>query len=238
MSFVNDVYAEKLKLRKSVYKKKLFKRITEDILEPILDNVEDEGMHFIDWAGQYIVAKLQHRILSTTGTSGKYTIVEVTEGGGRDGKNSYEVIGEYRSSRDGMPPNSSIGEAGVPSGTLLESISYEVDSDGTLRYGVLDSTGTEYESLYFIGGKIFVSADGSGEKTSVTDYSRWLDEGFTNKDGKDVAARPWFKEWMDKEVRPKVKSQLKRKMRGALRRSTRRRSVYKAVVFSVYFEED
>jgi hypothetical protein len=232
MAIQKDIAEERIRIGKAVQKSKFAKGIAERILDPLLENLEDEMADTADWIGQFIVAHIRERIMGSTPSGREYKVILVdpSEGFAED---AYTEIGEYTASAEGDPPASFSSSLGVPTGTLLESISYEISDDGRVRVGVFHSAGSEYTSLFFRGGKIFVTEGDEGSRTSVEEYANFLDTGWSNKYGSS-GPHPWFRDVME-ELRPQIRKMIREKLNKALKRNTKSKGG-RSIYFRVYFE--
>jgi len=231
MAIQKDLAEERIRIGRAVVKSKLGAAIADRILNPILDSVEQEMADVSHWAGEFVVNHLRENILNSVPAGREYTIVLVTGGGE---KNVYTELGKYTASAPGQPPASFEGQFGVPTGTLFDSISYEIDSTGRIRVGVFKSTGTEYTALFYRAGKIFVSDSGEGSITPVEVYANALDTG-ASSDGWSVEERPWFRNVLN-EIRPLIRKEIRERLKKALKRGTRSKGGRAAIYFRVYFD--
>jgi len=225
MGIHNDILETKLRLNSVVIKSKLGKSIVSNILNPVLDSIDEEMKDLSYWLGDFIVTALKHVIASSKPSGRTYRIILVGSG-----EHKYEDIGSYTASASGDPPNSMPGRAGVPTGTLMESISFEIIGDGKLKVGIFNSTGTELETLFYAGGKLFVSEGGGGSKTSVVDYATMLSKGTSR-----IEAKPWYEDTIN-ELKPIIRAKVKETLHRAVRRASRRKAFGKAIYFRVYFK--
>jgi hypothetical protein len=230
MSIKTDIAAEKIRIGKAVVKSKLGAAIASRILNPILDSIEKEMDDTAHWVGEFIVAHLRQNILANQPSGREYEVVLVSGGGD---KNSYTSLGKYTASAEGEPPASFESGLGVPTGTLFASISFEIGDNGHITVGVFDSTGTEYSSLFYRAGKIFVSNSGEGRSTPVEVYANALDKGASGG-GWSVGPRPWFGKVIE-ELRPEIRKKIREKLKKALKRATRSKGGRTAIYFRVYF---
>lgn len=228
MTIQRDIAEERIRIGKAVTKSKFAKGIAERILDPLLENIAEEMERTAEWIGQFLVDHIRERIMGSNPSGGTYKVILV-DTSAQYAEDAYSEIGEYTASSAGQPPASFKGSAGVPTGTLFDSINFEIDSDGKIRVGVFESTGTEYTSLFYRAGKIFVTDDGEGSRTNVEDYANILDTG-----GENVAARPWFREVME-ELRPQIRQMIRKRLKLALNRKTRSKGG-RSIYFRVYFE--
>ena len=128
------------------------------------------------------------------------------------------------------------GKAGVPTGTLVDSISFDILSDGRIQVGVFDSARTEYESMFYAGGKIFINTDPSkNTSTEVMDYANFLDTGGMYSTGYSVEARPWFTQIMV-EMKPVIRDLVKQTLKTV--RDKRSKNKYRnKIYFRTYFKD-
>ena len=227
MSIRKDIAEERIRIGKAVVKSKLGRAIAERILNPILDEIDKEMEDSLDWIGTFIVAHLQEHILANQPSGREYKVVLVDTGAEED---AYSELGTYTASAPGQPPASFDSGLGVPTGTLFESISFEIDENGRVAVGVFNSTGNEYTSLFYRGGKIFVTDNGEGSKTPVEHYANMLDVGTDS-----VSPRPWFREKLD-ELRPQIRRMVRERLKKALNKATRSHGAKTAIYFRVYFD--
>jgi hypothetical protein len=228
MTIQRDIAEERIRIGKAVSKSKFAKGVVNRILDPLLEKVGEEMEDTADWIGAFIVGHLKERIMASEPAGGTYKIILV-DTNAADSDDAYTEIGEYTASAAGQPPASFPSPVGVPTGTLHDSISYEIDDDGKIRVGVFNSTGNEYTSLFYRAGKIFVTDDEQGSRTNVEDYANILDTG-----GINVSPRPWFRDVME-ELRPDIRRMIRERLKKALNRSTRSAGGRK-IYFRVYFE--
>lgn len=227
MTIKRDLAEERIRIGRAVVRSKLGRAIADKILLPILDEIDIEMEKTVDWVGRFVVTKLQELILSSTPSGREYTIVLVDTGAEED---AYTVLGEYTASAPRQPPASYNGRFGVPTGTLFDSISFEIDETGRIEVGVFSSTGTEYTSLFYKGGKIFVTEGDEGTKTPVEYYANYLDAGWERG-----SPRPWFRKPME-SLRPQIREMIKDRLKRALKRATRSKGAKIAIYFRVYFD--
>jgi len=230
MTIKHDIAEERIRIGKAVQKSKLGRAIAENILNPILNSIDLEMEKTAQWIGEFVVATIRENILNSTPSGREYTVVLVEDNGD---KNKYTELGSYTASAPGQPPASFDSGLGVPTGTLFDSISFEIDETGRVRVGVFDSVGTEYQSLFYAGGKIFISR-GKGKKTPVEIYANALDVGAAS-DGWSVDERPWFRSIME-ELRPQIRTIIRDRLHRAMKRATRSKGAKTAIYFRVYFD--
>lgn len=223
---------EKIRIGKVVQRSKFGQLIVDTVINPILEEVEEEMANTADWIGQFMVDVIRENILSSTPAGRTYEVVLVADGGG---KGAYTSLGTYTASAPGQPPASFNSNLGVPTGTLLNSIDFEVDSTGRVRVGVFKSTGTEYSSLFYKGGKIFVTDGEDGRNTPVEVYANALDTGADDGAGWAVDERPWFREVMN-ENRDRLKEMIHKRLKAALRRASNQAADERIMYFRVNFD--
>ena len=221
MSIVKDIHNEKAKLVKATFANKLGKKITSDILMPILNQLEQDVPIIMENAAQWMTQKVTDFLHSVSPSGRTYEIWELDSSAPRGQK--ARKIAEYTASGEGQPP-------AMLTGTLSESIEYEMFSDGSFKVGLLKSweeysdAKSEFESAFFAGGKIFVGKDYNTSWTPVGTYGRYLESKF----------RPWFRGFMN-DHREELRQKIRTDVRKSLNKITRRISVRRAIVFKVYF---
>lgn len=229
MAIYSDIAQEKAKLVKVMNRSKLAKSITDGILMPILDQLEDDARYIMEEAAQMLVDRIKDYMIASTPSGRTYKIVSMEGGKGT-------VLGEHTASRSGEPP-------AMLSGTLVESIGYEMFSDGSFVVGLLPQWGdfsdtmSEFASSGFSikTGSIIINGKSEMKQTPVGTYGRALEGGFTNaKTGKYVEPRPWFKPIMD-ELKEPLRQMIRKSVRKSLGQITRRYSIKRAIVFKVYY---
>ena len=225
------IFAEEIiRVNKVKGQSKFTKALADNILIPILNRLDSDLEDLMQVIGEFIINHLRDNILQHEPSGREYQIILVSDGGD-NGKFSYTPLGTYTASAPGEPPASFHSAVGVPTGTLFNSIDFEIDENGKLKVGVFKSVGTEYQSMMFHGDKLFVVHDG-GLKTSVEVYGNALDTGVDYKNGKSVSARPWFREEMNK-LRPQIRKMLQKQLKESLKRATKRKT---KIHFQVYFD--
>lgn len=234
MSFEEDIAQTRIRIGRVVGKNRLGQMINDRILDRLLKHLDKEIKKVSLVIGQVIVTRLKENILSSNPTGHVYEVVRVTDVGD---KNVYEVIGTYQASAPGQPPNSIKKGGGMPpTGTLVDAISFEIEDDGRIKVGVFNSPGTEYESMSYFGGKIFISSDPSkNQQTSVVDYANFLDKGGSYSTGYDVEARPWFTDVLN-DMRPVIREMVQGALKQA-RDSYSRNKYRNKIYFRTYFKD-
>lgn len=232
MPFIKDIAREKVKLVKYMNKSKLAKSITSDILMPILDQLENDSNDILEEAAQLIVDRIKANIIESVPSGRTYKIVEYDPSKPR-GQRS-QVIGEHIASAPGEPP-------ALLSGTLVESIGYEMFSDGSFvvglmpDYGEFSEFGSEFESSGYSpygGGAIIIGED--PHQSPVGTYGRALEGGFTNAKAGKVKQRPWFRDIME-ELKKPMRDAIREAVQKSLNKITRRYTVRRAFVFKIYY---
>jgi hypothetical protein len=226
--FSDDVAREKAKLVKVMNKGKLAKSITTEILMPILDQLEDEVVIIMREAAQLIVSAIKENMIANTPSGKTYRIVEY------DGDKA-KTIGYHTASAPGEPP-------ALLSGTLVESIGYELYSDGSFMVGLLpeygesSEFGSEFESSGFSLKHMSIILNGNSpmKATPVGTYGRALEEGFTHHLTGEHVQRPWFGPVMD-ELREPIRKMIRNSVQRSLNKITRRYTIRRAIVFKVYY---
>lgn len=227
----NSASSARIRLQKVVYSfggfsGKIARKLQKEYLDPILAELENEIELLTDIVGDRVVHEIQTLIASSSPSGAIYEIWEVASGGG---KGAYTHIDTIQASAAGQPP-------GTITGTLLESISYEVLDNGIVKVGLYKTTGNELETLFFVGkdprksgadGKIFVGTKNSGSKTKATKYGTILDLGMN---------RPWWKDPMD-ALKPKLRKIVRKRMQLAIKRASRKSSKKGKFYIRVYFNQ-
>ena len=225
-----DIREQKVRLVKATFNSKLGKNIVDNILIPILEQLEEDVPKVLTEAADWARKRIVDILISTTPSGRDYAIYEYTTG---DFKN--------RTLHEGFKPNPHTASDDYQppaklTGTLASSISYEVYADGYFRIGVLkeegesSDAGTEFESSFYSPSKhsIYVNTEG-GFTTPVGTYAKYLAEGTQY-----MRPRPFLEACMD-EIREELRQRIRKNIRRSLNKSTRRVSIRKAIVFKVYF---
>lgn len=221
MAIMSDIANERAKLVKATFKSKLGKRITSDILFPILDNLEKSIPIIMEENAKWLQRKIVTYLQSVTPTGRSYRIFEYNPDAPYGQRTKY--LFTHTASKEGQPP-------ATLTGTLSDSIGYEVFSDGSFRVGLLKQPGefsdlnTEFEYAFMKMDMIFVMDEGNEYTSPVGTYGRELEE----------SKRPWFRKFMD-SIRDELRQNIRKDVRKSLNKITRRISVRKAIVFKVYF---
>lgn len=231
MTLAQDILQTKSRTYRSVYKSKIAKRIAEDYIFPILDEVDAAFEGVLHKIGQQAVQALQHVLMSNSPSGRNYIVVEFNPDIPKYQGGRYSEIGEYSPSARGGPPLSTGSGGTYPStGSLFETLDYRVEGRN-LIIGQLQSNNTFASIVYFAGGKIFVLDTPGLTDKDPQYYGGVLDD--PNRSSKYGQYRPWFRENMDEVILPKVKELVHQKMREAVRRATRKTSIRKAIVIKV-----
>jgi hypothetical protein len=222
MAIYEDIYSERLKITTIVNRDKLGKHIYSTILNPILEELYNSIDGILVSVGESLIGELRSLLDHSSYKGSSYEIWLITDEG-----NVY--IGEYTpSAPDGPPISSSSLEVGIPpTGTLYASLSWDIDEFGRLHIGVLDSSGTEFESSFFKWGKIFIGGE-TTSKTPVGQYAKILDDPGAK------AYRPWLKTFMDAN-RDTVRSWIRSEVKDAISSVTRRPTVKRALYIKIYW---
>jgi HK97 gp10 family phage protein len=228
MAIIQDIREQKVRLVKATFYSKIGRRITNEILIPILDQLEKDVPIVLEEAANWARKRIVDILSSNTPSGRTYRIFEYTTG---DFKN--------RTPHEEYDPHTASAENEMPAkltGTLAASISYEIHSDGYFRIGVLkeegefSDAGTELESAFYSPSKhtIYMNSEG-GFTTPVGTYAKYLAEGTQY-----MAPRPFLERCMD-EIREDLRKRIRKNIRRSLNKSTGRVYVRKAIVFKVYF---
>lgn len=225
---LRDIKNEKVKLVKAIHGSKLGKKITDEILMPILNQIEEDAQDVMEDAAQWVTEKITDYMQAATPSGRTYKIYHYDPSLPKGQRST--LIAEHTASAPGQLP-------AQLTGTLIDAIDYRINADGSFRVGLLKSPGefsaelTEFESAFFKHGKIFVNPDLTVSKqTPVGTYGEYLTKGTPN-----MAARPFFAPLME-ELKPELRARIRKNMRQSLNKATRRISVRKAIVFKIYFE--
>lgn len=228
---MTDITEQKVRLVKATFNSKLGKKISDEILMPILDQLEENIPTILTEAADWARDKIVDILVSSTPSGRSYGIYEYSTG---EFKNltEHELHPHQASAANQMPA--------TMTGTLAESVSYEIYSDGYFRIGVLkefgeeSDEGTEFKSSFYSPRMkaILVNTDPSKlSSTPVGTYAKYLASGT-----KYMKRRPWFKRAMF-EIKQELRDRIRKNVRTAFNKATRRISVRKAIVFKVYFME-
>ena len=230
-SFDQSIMSEIVRINTVCLKNKISKRIAKESLIPLLKTIKERANEVAEIVGETVVAELRNNIINNTVSGGTYEVVRVTRAGD---KNSYETIGTYNSSASRNPPNSikSANKLIPPTGTLLSSIDYNILDNGRVEVGLFRSTGTEFKSLFFKGGKIFVS-ENEGKATSVLEYSKYLETGTGN-----MEPRPWFTSVFDSEFKENIRKLVNNEMHKIVRQETRSKTIQASMYFRTYYTKE
>ena len=222
MPIISDIKRERANLVSIVNRSKLARRVTDDILFPILDALENSAFGILEEVGKKIEKELINGILSTVPSDQSYKIYYIDPDAPRGQK--IQDVDEYTPSLMGMPPKSLTG-------SLIECIGYQVNADGSVDFGLIkDTTGEEFESMSYFPGKIYVDITGErNKKKTVKEYASILDsENYAFQ-------RPWFDEILNDYLRDEIRKFIRLEIKKALNKITKRSSVRRAMIFKVYF---
>jgi len=230
MSEKDPVIAEEIiNIRRVVKGSKLGKHISENILIPILQQLDPLIDQMLDWIGWYLREEIKH-VLATAKPSGfVYTVYAVNESA-TYGK--YTEIGKYESSQRGGPPMSPDvgGDPDVPqSGNLLRSINYVVSGNKVILG--IEPNDTSYHLWYNPAwpGKLFVSEDTEPRSSSV--YGAILDSPEYEHQ------RPYFTSTIQ-QMKGKLKKQFREEFRKGVQKITGRPTVRRAIEIHFRWIED
>ena len=219
--FQEQVKREIINLRRVVKGSKLGKHISEDILIPILEQIDPIVDEILDWIGWYLTEEIKHTLATAQGSGFVYSVYYVDESASY-GK--YTKVGEYESSQRGGPPISeNIGDVEIPqSGTLLKSIMYQIRGSSVVL-GIEDNK-TPYSVWYNENwpGKLFIT-ESEGRSASV--YGSILDDP---NYGNGAYYRPYFSSVI-RQMKGKLKKQFREVFNKEIRKITRRTSVTRAI---------
>jgi hypothetical protein len=220
MAFKDDIVSERVKIVRCVFKSKLGKKISNEILNPILDALEKGYPDMLDNVGREVRNSIVEYLMTSEPTGRTYRIYTYDPSAPYGSRT--ELIGEHVASAPGEPP-------AALTGTLANSIEYQVHADGSLYIGILRGWGeysdakTELKSAFYRFGNIVISLDESvipNKQTPVGTYSRWHGR--------------WYEDIME-VTRPLMRKRLRKDLRNLLNKTTKKTSVRKAVVFKIYF---
>ena len=227
MPILSDIHNEKVKLVRATFGNRLGQKITSGILMPILNELEESVPDIMETIAEWTRNQISEMLKAATPTGRSYKIYDYDPS--RPYGQRSILIDEYTASSPGeLPANLT--------GTLAESIEYEIYSNGSFRvgllknYGVGSDAGSEFESAFYRSGKI-IKSEGFNKQTPVGSYGRYLNTG-TEK----MKPRPWFSIIMG-DLREQIRKKIRFKVRAALNRATRRVTVKRAIVFKVYFQQ-
>jgi hypothetical protein len=231
MSIGQDIEEERARLIKVTFGNKLAQKVTEDVLFPILNSLEEQYPYILDNVGKWLTNEIKTYMMAWQGTGRTYKIYEWNPDapyGQRQTK-----VAEYTAGSDLGPPVSfNSGNPLIPpTGSLVEGIQYEINAKGYLSVGLLNpgfTTGREFKSTAFYGGKILIGPD----TTSQPVHHYWKELNKIRGGSKNLT---WFKELM-LDLRKGYREKLRSEARKALNKATRRISVRRAIVFKVYFK--
>jgi hypothetical protein len=224
MALREDIVEERIALDRIVKRSMLGKHINENILRPILDSIDNSIDRILNDLGFMIVSEIQYR-LHTAPIGNVYQVYEVNEEAERGSR--YSFIGYYHASAAGGPPHSpgEPQEAGLPTGSLYESIWYAVDRSGVVSVTIESPQETE-RNYWFKAGKVFLGFKKHDEALPVAEYFKILNRK-TRPDWWGITInrkRKYWYNWMETQFAKAVKE------------STRRWSVHRALKFNIYWE--
>jgi len=227
MALRTDIIEEKIALE-AIARGSIFgKNIVGAVLNPILNSVQAEFSNILNDLGFMIVSEIQHR-LATAPAGNTYKVYMVDES--VSGKGRYTFIGYYTASAESGPPMSGeLTESGLPTGSLYESIYYEVDREGILSVTIDSPQGTE-RNYYFQPGKgVIVGFSSLSHPTlPVHEYFQILN----NLDG----TRPnWWGRIIDRKKKYWY-DWMKGRFQKAVAGSVRKFLVRKALKVNIYWE--
>jgi hypothetical protein len=212
---------EIINLRKVVKGSKLARRVTEDILIPILEKLDPIIDEMLDWMGFLLQDEIQY-LLSTASPGFTYDVyyVDTSMPWGQKATK----VGQYTSSERGGPPKSPRGGGNLDfpqSGTLYKSIVYKIEED-TITVGIEDKQ-TPYR-IWYGWGKIFVFANPkwTTPQKTTTQYGSILDSP------EYESYRPYFTSAIA-NVRPQLKKRFREEFKKGLNEATKRPTVKRAV---------
>lgn len=229
MGILDDIEVEKNKLiGSSVGTNMLGKLISNKILVPILEKLEEDIPDIMQSAAEWAKDQIISRLQSTTPSGRSYKIYHYDPSAPKGGK--LTLIDEYTASAPGQLP-------AQLTGTLVDAVDYRIASDGSFRIGVLkdfgmfSDGGTEFESVFYRNGKIFVNPDlEKSSKTPVGTYSQYLADGTDH-----MTERPWFREIMN-EIQDELFFRIENAVKNSLNNITKGIIIRRAIVFKVYFK--
>lgn len=228
---------EIVNLHRVVYKSKLGKHITNNILVPILEKLDVTIDAMIDWMAFLLRDEIQF-LLSTASPSGFVYTIYYVDPSMPYGQKAVE-IGEYTPSERGGPPKSPKGSGGdMPqSGTLYQSIFYEIEG-GTIKIGIRDLQ-SPYALWYNPDwpGKLFQFADNEVQPGRTGVYGPALDNPSIEGEGEERAwaYRPFWRSAMAK-IKPEIKKRFREEFSKALQEATKRPTVKRAIVIRFNWE--
>jgi len=228
MTLRTDIKEEKVALNAIAKGSGLGKRINEFVLRPVLDQIERASNEIMEDLGFMIVSEIQHR-LATAPAGNTYEVYMINES--VRGKGRYTFIGHYTASAKEGPPASGVQtDSGLPTGSLYESIWYQVSADGELMI-TIDSP-QDSERNYFFQPGLGVVVGGTKMQWptyEVAEYFQILnnlgDGTRPNWWGKIIDSKKdyWYK-WMSSRFQKEVKKATRIPMAG------------KALKINIYWE--
>lgn len=231
MAYFQDIASARTKLVQVTQATKLGRMIRNNVLGPVLDQLEKDGPDILEDAALFLSVQIRSHILATAPTGRTYKIVQYDPSQPRGHRST--VIGSYTASAPGQPP------ARLTS-TLVNSIGYEIYPDGSMTigllpdYGEMSDAGSELMSSGYAWGSILINEE-NAKQTPVGTYGRALEEGYSSAQAGPIAARPWFGPIMD-EFRDEFRQRIRDNMRKSLERATKSTTVRRAIIFKVYIK--
>jgi hypothetical protein len=225
--FYDSCKRERVKLIKVVHRNKLGKKISDEILMPILNQLEEDYSIILENIAEWAKERIQNYLRDSSPSGRTYKIYHYDPS--MPWGHRTILIDEYTASAPYDVP-------AQKTGTLVESIEYRINSDGSFHIGLLKDKGifsemqTEFESVFYRSGKIFVNPNlEASTKTPVGTYGDYLATGTPN-----MAERSFFQRSMN-EIRNELREKIRKNIRTSLNKITRRISVRRAVIFKVYY---
>jgi hypothetical protein len=226
----DDIHQEKVKLVRATFGSKLGKKISDEILMPILNQLDEDTLWIMEQSGSKIAEFITDFIESQTPSGRTYKIYDWNPSAPRGHR--LTLIDEYTASAPGEPP-------AQLEGALAQAIGYELHDSGYFKVGLVDPytyggerIGSELESTTYQYGKILKGP--ADKSTPVGTYGRALEGGFFNVRVGVPVRREWFQPLMD-HIRSDIRKMIREACKKALRKATRKISVRRAVVFKIYF---
>lgn len=229
MPYFQDIASIRTKLTRVCMNNTLGGIIHRDILSPILDQLESDGKEIIEDAAMWLKNRIQSYMAASVPTGRTYKIVSYDPAKPRGQRSN--VIGEYTASAPGEPPASLTG-------TLVDSVGYEIDYEGRIRiglmpeYGEMSDAGSELVASGYAWGSIIINEE-NAKATPVGTYGRALEEGYSSYVAGPIAARPWFQPVMD-EYRDEFRKRIRDSIRESLNRATSSSRIRRGIIFKVY----
>ena len=174
-----------------------------------------------------IVSEIQHR-LATAPAGNTYKVYMINES--VSGKGRYSFIGYYTASAKEGPPASGVQtDSGLPTGSLYESIWYQVSADGELIITIDSPQGSERNYFFQPGFGVVVGGTKMSWPTlPVAEYFKILN----NLDG----SRPnWWGKIIDKK-KEYWYNWMNGRFQKAVKKATRIPMAGKALKINIYWE--